>query len=169
MPEGWIDIFMLLIPAKWKDNSWIVSRNPSQAKVSSLWFHGSSVQAFPYRMDFFKFKRKEGTDFGKTEEIHREWKNGGKNMGINQFLDTEPHPHRSISCVVILAGLWVLLIAIWNENCFCPRIQCIISAGGASQQALSNLLNVLSVVNLTKATYGCTLWNSNLDLKKRTS
>ena len=33
-------------------------------------------------------------------------KNGGKNMGINQFLDTEPHPHRSISCVVILAGLW---------------------------------------------------------------
>ena len=34
-------------------------------------------------------------------------KNGGKNMGINQFLDTEPHPHRSISCVVILAGLWL--------------------------------------------------------------
>ena len=29
----------------------------------------------------------------------------GKIMGINRFLDTAPHPHRSTSCVVIPAPL----------------------------------------------------------------
>ena len=35
----------------------------------------------------------------------------GKIMGINRFLDTDPHPHRSTSCVVNAAGLFVSILS----------------------------------------------------------
>ena len=40
----------------------------------------------------------------------------GKIMGINRFLDTNPHPHRSTSCVVNAAGLWDSELFVENQQ-----------------------------------------------------